>query len=76
MNRKEEDRPRPRNILGDEFLTPDKLMKMQETQIKLRGKMSPSPSMDKNAGREFIIETDSREISRISIVTRLDQPVI
>lgn len=38
--------------------------------------MSPSPSMDKNAGREFIIETDSREISRISIVTRLDQPVM
>jgi hypothetical protein len=54
----------------DDFLTPDQIGKMQDNQIKFKGKVStPNSSLEKTNSRGFIIETDRKEISRVSAVT-------
>lgn len=49
---------------------------MHENQVRLRGKVSSlSPSLEKPSSREFVIETDSKEISRVSILTHREETV-
>jgi hypothetical protein len=58
----------------DDFLTPSHIAKMQDNQIKLKGKVTtPNTSLEKTNSREFIIETDSKVISRVSIITHQEE---